>query len=96
MILIYSSNYRYARQKISLEDENDDPTKTSLEKDRNVKDNNNIECQENLNKPSTPQCASEKFPTEEKEWSPSSDSASSVQDDQVGPRKEKLKKSDEK
>ena len=93
-ILIFSPNFRYSRQKISLEDENEDSSKTSNDKDRNANDNNNIEGQENLNKLNTPQCAPEKSTTDEKEWSPSSDSTNSVEDDQgnMVPWREKLQK----
>ena len=94
----FSRHFRYSRQKISLEDENEDSSKTSNDKDRNANDNNNIEGQENLNKPTTPQSTSEKSAVDEKEWSPSSDSTNSVEDDQgnMVPWREKLKKSDEK
>ena len=98
ILIFFSPNFRYSRQKISLEDENEDSSKTSNDKDRNANDNNNIEGQENLNKPTTPQSTSEKSAADEKEWSPSSDSANSVEDDQgnMVPWREKLKKSDEK
>ena len=94
----FSRHFRYSRQKISLEDENEDSSKTSNDKDRNANENNNIEGQENLNKPATPQSTSEKSAADEKEWSPSSDSTNSVEDDQgnMVPWREKLKKSDEK
>ena len=94
--------YRYSRQKISLDDENEDLSKPVLEKDRNItNENNNIEGLENFNNSTTPPCVSEKSPMEDekKEWSPSCESTnSSVEDDlaNIVPWREKLKKSDEK
>merc|ERR1712062_772558 len=85
-------------KKAAEKDKNEDSTKTSTEKDRNANENNNIEGQENPNKPTTPQYASEKSIVDEKEWSPSSDSTNSVEDDQgnMVPWREKLKKLEEK
>ena len=54
-------HFRYSRQKIPLDDENESSTKISSEKGSNSTDNNNIEGQQNLNQsnasPSLSECS---------------------------------------
>jgi len=81
-----------------LEDENEDSTKTFVEKELNTSDNNNIEGQENLNESNASMCIPERSTLEdEKKDGVSYNDTASLDDDlgNIVPWREKLKKSEE-